>query len=234
MSATEFALARELVRRLGGRFSTEIGIDVDAGDGEVERWFLAATLFGTRVSTGIVERTARGFFDAGVRSIADAGSLGWPRLVELLDSGGYARYDYRTADRLLELARRVDACHVGGIALLGRTLTEPAQLVEALDALPGWGPTTIRVFLRELRGVWPGAELPLDERTLDAAHHLRLLATGASDRAGVQHLATIAAAAGVDRRDLECALVRCALAHRRGTGACPGGPRCVVRARPPS
>jgi hypothetical protein len=35
---------------LGGRFSAELGIDVDAGDAEVERWFLAATLFGTQCS----------------------------------------------------------------------------------------------------------------------------------------------------------------------------------------
>jgi hypothetical protein len=234
MSATESDLARELVERLGGRFSTEIGIDVDAGDGEVERWFLAATLFGTRISTAIVERTARAFFDAGVRSITDAATLGRPRLVELLDSGGYARYDFRTADRLLELARRVDERHAGAIAPLGRTVTEPARLVETLDALPGWGPTTIRVFLRELRGLWPGAELPLDERTLGAAQHLRLVPAGASHRAGAQRLAAIAADAGLDRRDLECALVRSALDHRRRAGSCAGGSRCVLLVPPAS
>jgi hypothetical protein len=43
-------LARSVVGVLGGRFSAELGIDVDAGDAEVERWFLAAALFGTRIS----------------------------------------------------------------------------------------------------------------------------------------------------------------------------------------
>ena len=39
-------LARRVVGMLGGRYSAELGIDVDAGDAEIERWFLAATLFG--------------------------------------------------------------------------------------------------------------------------------------------------------------------------------------------
>jgi hypothetical protein len=39
-------LARTVVGVLGGRFSAELGIDVDAGDAEVERWFLAATFSG--------------------------------------------------------------------------------------------------------------------------------------------------------------------------------------------
>jgi hypothetical protein len=39
-------LARRVVEVLGGRYSAELGIDVDAGDAEVERWFVAATLFG--------------------------------------------------------------------------------------------------------------------------------------------------------------------------------------------
>jgi len=234
MGTAESTLARELLRQLGGRFSTEMGIDVDAGDAEIERWFLAATLFGTRISTSIVERTAGVLFDAGIRSIADVEALGWHHLVELLDSGGYVRYDYRTADRLLELARRVEAREDGGVATLGRTLTEPAQLMEALDALPGWGPTTVGVFLRELRGVWPGAEPPLDARTLEAARHLQLLASGTSEGARAEDLATIAADAGVDRRDLECALVRCTLAHRRHAEPCPGGPRCVLLDHPSS
>ena len=46
----DVGLARGVVGVLGGRYSTELGIDVDAGDGEVERWFLAVTLFGARVS----------------------------------------------------------------------------------------------------------------------------------------------------------------------------------------
>jgi hypothetical protein len=55
------SLADSIVRRFGGRCSSELGIDVDAGDAEVERWFLASTLFGTRISARIAERT---FYDS--------------------------------------------------------------------------------------------------------------------------------------------------------------------------
>ena len=34
----------------------------------------------------------------------------------------------------------------------------------ALTVLPGCGPVTAQLFLRELRGVWPGAQPPADPR----------------------------------------------------------------------
>ena len=58
-------LARQVVGMLGGRYSAELGIDVDAGDAEIERWFLAATLFGTRISARIAERAFRVLDEAG-------------------------------------------------------------------------------------------------------------------------------------------------------------------------
>ena len=41
---------------LGGRYSAGLGIDVDVGEAEVERWFVAATLFGTRIPAQVAER----------------------------------------------------------------------------------------------------------------------------------------------------------------------------------
>ena len=171
-------LVRRLVERLGGRWSRGLGIDVDEGDEEVDRWALAATLFGNRISAAVVERTYRVLAEAGVATIADAGERSWDELVELLDRGGYVRYDFRTASRLLALARAVAAEHGGRVASLGEALRDPAELEAALDALPGWGPMTVRVFLRELRGLWPGAELRVDDRALAGAEHLGLLSPG--------------------------------------------------------
>jgi len=83
---------------------------------------------------------------------------------------------------------------------------------------------TVRVFLRELRGRWPGADPPLDERAAWAASHLGIL----GDRPSLRALRTLAGSAGVDVRDLEAALVRAALAHRRAA-TCPGGDACFLR-----
>lgn len=92
-------VARAVVTTLGGRYSTELNIDVDAGDAEVEQWFLAATLFGTRISARVAARTFGVLREAGLRRIAQARRFSWEDLVTLLDKGGYARYDFRTATR---------------------------------------------------------------------------------------------------------------------------------------
>jgi len=211
--------ARRLVATLGGRFSTELGIDVDRGADDVERWALAATLFGNRISAAVAMRTYRVLARGGVRTIADAGGRSREELVALLDQGGYVRYDERTASRLLDLAEAVADRHGGRVATLGERFTDSGELELALDALPGWGPVTVRSFLRELRGVWPGADATLDERAAAAARHLRLPVTP-------EALRGVATASHLDVRDLEAGLVRLALAH--DLTRCPGGEECLA------
>jgi hypothetical protein len=224
---TAASLAREVVDALGGRYSTELGIDVEAGSAEIERWFLAATLFGTRISTEIAQRAFRELDAAGISRATDAVDRGWDELVELLDAAGYARYDFRTASRLQELGRVVAEQYHGAVGEVGRRFTEPATLTSALDELPGWGPVTVGLFLRELRGVWPGADLPLDARASDSGRHLGLLPEANGD--DLARLRAVARDASLDTRDLEAALVRLALRHRRLT-SCPGGRGCIVLA----
>jgi hypothetical protein len=81
-------LAARVVESLGGRYSVELGIDVDRGEDEIERWALAATLFGGRISAKIAERTFAVLDGAGAHSIADAGRLDIGHLIELLDARG--------------------------------------------------------------------------------------------------------------------------------------------------
>jgi len=72
--------------------------------------------------------------------------------------------------------------------------------------------------------VWPGADPPLDERAVTAAHHLELLGDGP----GVTDLARLAGACGLDVRDLESGLVRLELAHGRAMARCPGDQACLA------
>jgi hypothetical protein len=213
---------RTLVDTLGGRFSIEAGIDVDAGCHEVERWFLAATLFGTRIGAATAMRTYRVLHRAGVSTIADAGERSWDDLVALLDAGGYVRYDFRTATRLLDLSTVVAERHPDGVAAMGARQTNPADLEAALDALPGWGPVTVNAFLRELRRVWPAADPPIDPRAQAAAHHLRL--TDQAHRLTVDTLNTIAAGDRIDPRDVEAGLIRLSLEHQRTYRSCTPSP----------
>jgi endonuclease III len=192
-----------------------MGIDLLAGYEQVERWFVASTLFGTRIATRVAQRTFAQLSGAGINRITDVLSRGWADLVALLDAGGYAHHDERTAVRLHDLARVVLERYGGEVARIGRRFVTPDALVAALDALPGWGAVTIRLFLRELRGVWPGASLPLDPYALGAARRLGLVRGSDLDGDGLTRIVAIARRAGCDERDLEAALVRVSLAQRR-------------------
>jgi hypothetical protein len=161
-------LAHDLIEQFGGRYSTEAGIDIDGGTSATERWALAATLFGNRISASVAQRTFQVLTDAGVRTLADAHRRDWDELVALLDRGGFTRYDFRTATRL-----------------------------------------------RELRGVLPYAEPPLDHRALQAAQRYGLVAPGTGAPSGLALLRRQAERAGADIRDLEAALVRASLAQSR-------------------
>ncbi len=228
----------DMVRRLvagGGRFSTDLGIDVEAGEAEIDRWFLAATLYGARIPTAIAERSFHVLDEAGV-TVATARAFSWDDLVALLDRGGYGRYDFKTATRLHLLCDVLSERYGGRVCAIPDHVRTAAELEAALDDLPGWGPVTVGVFLRELRGVWPLAAPALDARAEACVRHLGLVGVRTDDP--LDRVRSLSAAAGIDPRDLEGALVRTALAHRGGLGACPGGRGCAVLAhlamRPPA
>jgi hypothetical protein len=209
--------ARRIVATLGGRFSLELGIDLDRDPDDVERWALAATLLGNRISTAVAMRTYRAFARAGVRTIGDAGGRDREELLSLLDQGGYVLYGEPMATRLLALAKVVADLYDERLATLGEVVVDPHELEQALEDLPGWGSVTVGAFLRELRGVWPGADPPLDASAAVAARHVTL--------PNVSHaLSTLAAAAHLDFRDLEAGLVRLCLCH--DFAGCPGGEEC--------
>jgi hypothetical protein len=209
--------ARTLVWALGGRFSLELGIDVDRDPKEIERWALASTLLGTSVHVRPLHRSWHTLRRAGIETIAAAGEREREALIALLGAGRRRRYAERTADRLHFLATALVQRHGGRVASLGATLEDPHELECALAALPGWGPATVRTFLRELRGVWPGARPPLGARAATAAEHAHL----PSSLAG---LGTLAVAAHLDLRDLEAGLCRLAASHE--LAICPGGEEC--------
>lgn len=212
--------AQRLVETYGGRFSTEMGIAVDRGPREIERWLLAATLFGTRISTAIAVRTYRLLAASGVGTLTDVDATSTNELVELLDRGGYARYDYRTALRLKKLAATL---HGLRIDMLGKGSLGERRA--ALDELPGWGPVTVSLFLRELRGVWPDVDPPPDDRAAEAAQHAGLV--GTQDQP-LERLRAVAGQAGLDLRDLEASLIRLWLAHHREFPVCAGGRDCTA------
>lgn len=211
----------ELIESRGGRYARELGIDVAAPEaGERFKWFLAAVLYGTRISESLASRTWREFRDRGVLTPAQITATGWDGLVAILDAGGYVRYDYKTATKLLEICGALLRDYGGSLDALHAAAADPRDLEKRLKALgKGIGDTTVGIFLRELRGVWSKAEPPLSPLALAGSHALGYLRPTVDDPA--RALARLQQAWAADGHaaagfaEFESALVREGLRLRR-------------------
>jgi hypothetical protein len=170
----------ELVRSHGGRYAAALGIDLAAADsGERFKWLIAAILYGTRISEQLATRTWREFASRGVLAPQRMIDTGWDGLVAILDAGGYVRYDFKTATKLLAVCASLVRDYTGDLDNLHAAAADPRDLEARLKALgKGIGDTTVGIFLRELRGIWSMAAPPLSPLTLAAAQTLGYLRHG--------------------------------------------------------
>lgn len=181
---------KRLIESLGSRFSSAIGIDLSSGDKrEVFKWFLASILFGARISETIVINTYRAFEEEGVLSPEDILDTGWDGLVELLDRGGYVRYDFKTATKLLDVCRSLVERYKGDLNILHSMSTDEGDLEERLKALgKGIGDVTVNIFLREMRGIWKKAEPLSSEIVIMAAKNTGIIPEEIKDKKEILRL----------------------------------------------
>ncbi len=211
----------ELVKIRGGRYAGGLGVDLASPDaGERFKWLLAALLYGARISESLATRTWRQFAARGVLSPERIAATGWDGLVALLDAGGYARYDYKTATKLLAVCEALLRDYGGNLDVLHAAAADQRDLESRIKALgKGIGDTTVGIFLREMRGVWDKAEPPLSRLALDAATALGYLRAGPHDPdqalAGLQRLWAADGQSAAGFADFESALVREGLRLRR-------------------
>lgn len=211
----------ELVRSHGGRYAAALGIDLAvAGSGERFKWFLAAILYGTRISEQLATRTWREFSARGVLAPQRMIDTGWDGLVAILDAGGYVRYDFKTATKLLAVCTTLLHDYAGNLDTLHAAATDPRDLEARLKALgKGIGDTTVAIFLRELRSIWSKAEPPLSPLALVAAQTLGYLRHGRQTAGhALARLQQVWASDGqpaASFADFEAALVREGLRLRR-------------------
>lgn len=211
----------ELVRSHGGRYAAALGINLAAADsGERFKWFLAAMLYGTRISERLATRTWREFAACGVLAPQRMLDTGWDGLVAILDAGGYVRYDFKTATKLLAVCATLLRDYAGDLDALHAAAANPRDLEARLKALgKGIGDTTVAIFLRELRGIWSKSAPPLSPLALAAAQTLGYLRHGR--QADGQALARLREKWADDGQpadgfaDFEAALVREGLHLRR-------------------
>ncbi|MCP8306985.1 MAG: hypothetical protein H3Z49_07810 [archaeon] len=136
-------------------YSQELSLDLKRPEHRF-RWFLASILFAKRISAEVAKRTYKRFEEEQIVSPEDILNAGWDKIVEILDSGGYVRYDFSTATKLLEIARALKEKY-GSLDELHRKARDSKDLERRLLEFKGIGPVTVNIFLRELRHVWKKA-----------------------------------------------------------------------------
>jgi len=152
-------LVEKLVQKFGEKYSKLLGIRIENGsEEEVFKWFLASILFGAPIMEKSAIKTYKYFEKYNVLTPEKIIETGWDGLVSILDEGTYTRYDFKTATKLLEVVRNLQANYNGSLKLLHDKASNPLDLEKRIMELgKGIGNTTVSIFLRELRGIWPKA-----------------------------------------------------------------------------
>ncbi len=206
------AAQRALVQRLLAQktYPELLGLDVNEPKDWLP-WFIASSLFAKPISASAARTTALLLFKEGIISPAAIERCGWEGLVTILDLGGYVRYDFSTATKLLAIAEALRGKRLRNIL---NERTSATKVEGELTQIKGVGPKTVAIFLRELRGVG-GPRIPLSEEAKAAAKRLRLdvNALNLGDR---------------ELSRLESVLVRTWVEHcKRGRWeTCPAGASC--------
>lgn len=149
-----------LVCKYGRLYSEELGINLKKKtEEEIFKWFLASILFGKRISQDIAMKTYKEFKNAGILSPKRILETEWDRLVQILDWGGYVRYDHSTATKLLEISKEL-LLRYGEKPLtkIHKIAMDNKDLESILQSFKGIGPVTTNIFLREMRLVWEKAD----------------------------------------------------------------------------
>ncbi len=137
-------------------YSKDLGLDLSKPEDRF-KWFLASVLFAKRISAKTAKKTYLYFEQEELTSPNAILKAGWDRLVEVLDSGGYNRYDFSTATNLLGIAKTLKEKY-GDLENLHTESHSAKDLERRLQEFKGVGPTGVNIFLRELRGIWKKAK----------------------------------------------------------------------------
>lgn len=232
---------KTLVEHLGQTYSERLGIEPQSKEpSEIFKWFLASILFGARITETIAANTYKQFEKDGLLSPDSILKAGWDNLVASLDEGGYVRYDFKTADMILEIAGKLKKEYGGNLVQLYNMSASPEDLERRLKEFKGVGEITVEIFLRELRDVWERAN-PLPGRfAVLAARNLGFTELKGRDRREksriLEDLLTVWSKEKVQGRfpHFEAALVRLGkdLCNKRKCNKCFMIRHCVAPSRP--
>ena len=168
--------AKLLISNFGQKYSEILGINLSNRDeGEIFKWFLASVLLGAPLTETAVIKPYKCFEKRKVLTPQKILKVGWDGLVRTLDEGSYTRYDFKTADKFLEVMDILVTKYEGNLNLLHEQATDSSDVEKRLKELgKGIGDVTVGIFLRELRGIWEKANPKPTPLVVLAAKNLRI------------------------------------------------------------
>lgn len=224
---------KDLIENFGTKYSEILGIKLESGsEEEIFKWFLASILFAAPIRESAAIKTYKQFERRGILTPEGILRTGWHGIVSVLDDGGYTRYDFKTADKLLEVMKNLIEQYDGKLTQIHFSASDPQNLEDKLKNLgKGIGATTVNIFLRELRGIWEKAKPNPAELAALAARNLGILREDAS-KGVMQQLEEFwlsNAIPGKSFVNFESALLRIGkdFCRRRKCSKCPVGRYCV-------
>jgi hypothetical protein len=140
----------DIIQDLGIRLSSK-------KEEELFKWFLACLLYGKPIQQQVAERAFRTLVAARLLSPDAILRARWDELVRRLDEAHYVRFDFSTATKLLHVSMELKE-HYGSLTNLLAESKTPAELSKKLQEFKYIGPTTARIFLREVRPIWYASE----------------------------------------------------------------------------
>ena len=169
-----------LIKNFGKLYSEELGINLNSKkEKEIFKWFIASILFGKRINETIAKNTYRAMIKYRLTNPKAIIKFGWFRLVrKVVREGGYVRYDGITSQYLLDISKKLIEEYNGKVTNIERKAKDSKDLEKRLLEFRGIGPTTVNIFLRELRGIWKKANPKLGKYTKIAAKNLGISEKG--------------------------------------------------------
>ena len=223
-----------LIENFGRRYPEILEIDLSEGkDEEVFKWFLASVLFGAPITETSVIKTYNCFKRYNVLSPRRIIETGWDGLVRILDEGSYTRYDFKTADKLLEVMQNLIKNYGGSLCRIHKEALDSRDLERKLEDLgKGIGDVTISIFLREMRDVWDKADPAPTSLVILAAKNLGIVKeTGEDALAQLKRFWLKNKVEGKSFANFETALLRLGkdFCRKRRCTVCPIKAECLIR-----
>jgi endonuclease III len=129
----------------------DLGIDiVSQKEEELFKWFLVCILFSKPIQEKIVIKAYFELINNNLTSSQKVLDAGWDKLVGILDSAHYVRYDFSTAARIINICKELENIYQGKVSNILRKSKTKHDLKQRLEKFDGIGPITASIFVNGL------------------------------------------------------------------------------------